>query len=133
LIINSISLTSTLGAVMKCNILKQASIFLSFSILCFLISASPSRAEQPASDLSRQIFSAEALKTLNGYQDEKNAVPALKPAASSKNTASYDIKVALSEQFKAYLSLGDMTIRDLSGRDIGQSYNAVVGFQIILQ
>jgi hypothetical protein len=118
---------------MKCNILRKAFIFSSCCILCLLINASPSRAEQLASDLSRQIFSAEALKTLNGIQEDKGVIPVDQTAAASKGTPSFDIKVALSERFKAFLSLGDMTIRDLSGRDIGQSYNAVVGFQIILR
>lgn len=112
---------------MKCNSLKKVLIFLSCCILSFLINASLSRAEQPASDLSRQTFSEEVLKTLNGSQEGKGIIPA------SKDMASYDIKIALSEQFKAFLSLGDLAIRDLAGRDTGQSYNAVFGFQIILQ
>jgi hypothetical protein len=118
---------------MKRNNLKKASILLACSILCFLINASHSSAEQPVNDLSRQIFSAEALKTLNGYQEEKGVIPVVQAVAASKDSASFDLKIALNEQFKAFLSLGDLAIRDLAGRDIGQSYNAVFGFQIILQ
>ena len=118
---------------MKCNSLKKVFIFLSCSILCFLINASLSGAEQPVNDLSRQIFSAEVLKTLKGYQEDKGVTPVIQSVAASKDMTSFDIKIALSERFKAFLSLGDLTIRDLAGRDIGQSYNAVFGFQIILQ
>jgi len=91
-------------------------------------------AEQPVNDLSSQIFSAEVLKTLNGYHGEKGVAPVIKPVATSKDMgSSFDIKLPLSEQFKAFLSFGDQNIRELNGRDIGQSYNAVVGFQIILR
>ena len=118
---------------MNCNSVKKVFIFLSCSILCFLINASLSRAEQPANDLSRQVFSAEVLKTLKWYQEEKGVTPVIHPVNASKDMASFDIKIALSDQFKAFLSLGDLTIRDLAGRDIGQGYNAVFGFQIILR
>ena len=119
---------------MKCNSLKKVFIFLSCSILCFLINTSLSRAEQQVNDLSRQIFSAEVLKTLKGYQEEQGVTPVINSVAASKDTASsFDIKIALSEQFKAFLSLGDLAIKDMAGRDVGQSYNAVFGFQIILQ
>ena len=118
---------------MNFNILKKVSIFLSCSILCFLINASLSGAEQPVSDLSKQIFSAEVLKTLEVYKGEEGVTPVIDSAAVSKDAASFDIKVALSERFKAFLSLGDQDIRDLAGKDIGQSYNAVFGFQITLQ
>ena len=118
---------------MKFNSLKKVFILLS-SILCCLINASASMAEQPVNDLSSQIFSAEVLKTLNGYQEEKGVAPVIKPVAASKDMgSSFDIKLPLSEQFKAFVSLGDQNIRELNGRDIGQSYNAVFGFQIILQ
>ena len=73
---------------MKCNSLKKVFIFLSCSILCFLFNASLSRAEQPVNDLSRQIFSAEVLKTLEGYQGEEGVTPVIQPAAASKDTAS---------------------------------------------
>jgi len=119
---------------MKFNSLKQVFILLSCSILCCLISASISRAEQAVNNLSSQIFSSEALKTLNWDQEEKEVSPVIKPAKASKDMgSSFDMKYALSEQFNAFLSLGDQNIRELNGRDIGQSYNAVVGFQIILQ
>lgn len=118
---------------MKCISLKKVLIFLSCSILCFLFNTSLSWAEQPSDDLSRQIFSAEALKTLEGFLGEGDFTPVVQPAGASKDLASFDIKVALSERFKAFMSLGDLAIRDLSGRDVGQSYNAVFGFQILLQ
>ena len=118
---------------MKWNSLKKVFIFLSCSILCFLITASFSRAEQPVSDLSKQIFSAEFLKTLEGFQEEKGVTPVSQSVDKSKDMASFDIKMALSERSKAFLSLGDMAIRDLAGRDLRQSYSAVFGFQIILQ
>jgi hypothetical protein len=112
---------------------KKISIFLSCSISCLLIFASLSGAEQPAGDLSKQIFSAEVLKTFERYQWEKGVAPAADSTEASKGAASFDLKVALNERFKAFLSLGDQTVRDLAGKDIGQSYNAVFGFQIMLQ
>ena len=118
---------------MKYNSLKKVFTFLSCSMLCFLFNASLSQAEQPADDLSRQVFSAEALKTLEGFQGDEYVTPVIEPGAASKDKASVDIKVALSERFKAFLSLGDLTIRDLSGKDVGKSYDAVFGFKIILQ
>jgi hypothetical protein len=118
---------------MKYDSLKKIFIFLSCSILCFLIKASLSQAVQPSDDLSRQVFSAEALKTLEGFQGDEDVSPVNGPGAASKDKASVDIKVALSERFKAFLSLGDLTIRDMSGKDVGKSYDAVFGFQILLQ
>ena len=118
---------------MKCNSLKKVYIILSCSILCFLLNAPLSRAEQPADNISRQIFSMESLKTLKGYQEDEGVTPVIQPVRTSNDMASVDVKVALSGRFKAFLSLGDLAIRDLSGRDVGQSYNAVLGFQIILQ
>jgi hypothetical protein len=119
---------------MKFKSLKKVFILFASGILCFLINASLSEAEQPVNDLTSQIFSAEALGTLNDYDEEKVVKPVIKPVAASKYTgSSFDVKLPLSEQFKAFLSLGDQNIKDLDGRDLGQTYNAVVGFQIILQ
>lgn len=118
---------------MKFNILKKVFIFISCSILCFLLNASLSGAEQPVSNLSKQIFSAEALKAIEGFDVEKGSTPPVQPAAASKDVPSVDIKIGLSEQFKAVLSLGDTGIRDLAGKNVGQSYSAVFGFQIILR
>ena len=118
---------------MEHNSIKKVFIFLSCIILCFIFNTSLSQAEQPADDLSRQIFSAEALKTLEGFQGEESAAPLVQRTGTSKDKASVDSKVALSERFKAFMSLENLAIRDLSGKDVGQSYNAVFGFQILLQ
>ena len=118
---------------MKFNSLKKALIFLSCSILFILINPPQSRAEQPVSDLSKQIFSTDVLKTLEGFRGEEGVTPVIDSTAVSKDSASFDIRVALSERFKAFLSLGDTAVKDLAGRDVGQSYNAIVGFQILLR
>ena len=119
---------------MKIQSLSKISLFFSCFIFSLLFIVPLSGAEQADNDLSKQVFSAEGLRTLEGSLEEKDITPVVQTVSMEKvKASSFDVKIDLNERFKAFLSLGDQGIRDLAGRDMGQSYNAVFGFKIVLQ
>jgi len=123
------------GVVMKYHALKKLCIFSICSIFCFLINASVSGAAMSDSELTEKKFSEANLKTLKGDLQERPIVPVFQSVVAARDmlASSFDVKVALTERFKAFLSLGGREITDLAVRNIRNNYNAVFGFQIQLQ
>ena len=79
-------------------------------------------------------FPVEGLKTLEGSLQEKGvASVAQEVTAVRQMLSSYDVKIPLNERFNAIFSLEKPYITDLAGRDVGKNYNALIGFQIVLQ
>jgi len=119
---------------MKFNSFKKVSLFTSSFILCFLFIVPLSGAEQLNDDLTKQLFSVEGLKTLTGSLQEQGVASVVQAVAAARQmSSSFDVKIPLNEQFKAIFSLEKPYIKDLAGRDIGTNYNALIGFQIVLQ
>jgi hypothetical protein len=119
---------------MKINCFKKVSLFISGFILCFLFIVPLSGAEQSNNELTKQGFSVEGLNALKGSLQEKGAAPVVQTDAVARQKASsFDVKIPLNERFNAIFSLGKPYISDLASRDIGKNYNAVIGFQIVLQ
>ena len=120
---------------MKYHAIKKLCIFSTCSIFCFLINTSVSGAAMSENKRTEKIFSEVNLKTLNGVLQERTIVPVVQSVVAARDmlASSFDVKVALTERFKAFLSLGGREITDLAGRDIRNNYNAVFGFQIQLQ
>ena len=129
------SMQATQGAVVKYHCIKKICIFSICSIFCFLINASVSRAALSDNQLTEEIFSDVNLKTLKGVLHERAIAPVVQSVIAAKDmmASSFDVKVALTERFKAFLSLGETGVTDVVGRNIGHNYNAVFGFQIQLQ
>ena len=123
------------GVVMKYHALKKLCIFSICSIFCFLINASVSGAAMSDSESTEKNLSEANLKSLNGVLQERTIVPVVQSVVAARDmlASSFDVKVALTERFKAFLSLGRREITDLAGRDIRNNYNAVFGFQIPLK
>jgi hypothetical protein len=123
----------TQGASMKFQSLSKVSLFFSCIILCLLFIVPVSGAEPLDNMLSKQVLSTEGPKTAEGSLQEKEISPAVLPATAAEDQAStYDVKIPLGERFKAFFSLGDLNMRDLSGRGIGHNYSAGFGLQIAL-
>jgi len=119
---------------MKFNLFKKVSLFISGFILCFLFVVPLSVAEQINDDLTKQIFSVEGLKAMEGSLQEKGVASVVQAVAAARQMASsFDVKIPLNERFNAIFSLEKPYIMDLAGRDIGKNYNALIGFQIILR
>ena len=119
---------------MKLNNFKKTYLFISCFILCFLFIVPLSGAEQSNNDLTKQGFSVEGIKTLEGSPQEKEvAYAAHEVTAVRPMLLSYDIKIPLTERFNAILFLEKPYITDFAGRDVGKNYNALIGFQIVLQ
>jgi len=119
---------------MKSNSLKKISLFLSCCILCFMFNASVSGAEPPDRELTNKVVSGTNLEKIQGALKSTEMLPVVQAITKARDMASsFDVKFALSERFKAFLSLGRPYIEDLAGRDTGKNYNAKVGFLIVLQ
>jgi len=118
----------------KLNNFKKTYLFISCFILCFLFIVPLSGAEQSNNDLTKQGFSVEGIKTLEGSPQEKEvAYAAHEVTAVRPMLLSYDIKIPLTERFNAIFFLEKAYITDFAGRDVGKNYNALIGFQIVLQ
>ena len=119
---------------MKLNNFKKTYLFISCFILCFLFIVPLSGAEQSSNDLTKQVFSVDGLKTLKVSLEEKGVASVVQAVAAARQMASsFDVKIPLNEQLNAIFSLGKPYIIDFAGRDIGKNYNALIGFQIVLQ
>ena len=119
---------------MNFNSFKKVSLCISGFILFFLFIVPLSGAEQSNNDFTKEIFSVEDLKAVKGSLQEKGAASVVQSVAAARQRASsFDVKVPLNQQCNAIFSLGKPTVRDLTGREIMQNYNAVIGFQIVLQ
>jgi len=113
---------------------NKVALFISGFILCFLFIVPLSGAEQSNNDLTKQGFSVEGLKTLEGFPQEKGGAAVVQAVAAARDMASsFDVKIPLNERLNAIFSLGKAYIMDFAGRDMGKNYNAVIGFQIVLQ
>jgi len=118
----------------KLNNFKKTYLFISCFILCFLFIVPLSGAEQSNNDLTKQGFSVEGIKTLEGSPQEKQvAYVAHEVTAVRPTLLSYDIKIPLTERVNAVFFLEKPYITDFAGRDVGKNYNALIGFQIVLQ
>ena len=103
-------------------------------ILYFLFNVPLAGAEQSNDDLTKQGFSVEGINTLEVSPQEKEvASVAHEVTAVRPMLLSYDVKIPLTERFNAILFLEKTYISDFSGRDTGKNYNALIGFQIVLQ
>ncbi|RPI33092.1 MAG: hypothetical protein EHM54_11135 [Nitrospiraceae bacterium] len=121
---------------MKCDSLKKISLFLFSCIFCFLFNAPVSGAEQADTDLSKTIFSEATVMNIQGAFHSDEVLPVVQAIAKVRDMASlYDVKFALSERFKAFVSLGQPNIEDPTGRYPvrNHNYNAMFGFSIALQ
>ena len=119
---------------MKFQNLSKVSPFLACFVFCFLFLVPVSGAEQSDKELSRQIFSMESPGTLKGSLRENVITPVVQSVAAARDLASsFDVKIALSERVKAFLSLGELKMKDVIGKEIDQNYNAVFGFQVMLR
>ena len=120
---------------MKYHALKKLCIFTICSVFCIFINASVSGAAMSDSESTEKNLSEANLKSLNGVLQERTIVPVVQSVVAARDmlASSFDVKVALTERFKAFLSLGRREITDLAGRDIRNNYNAVFGFQIPLK
>ncbi|MFZ2196977.1 MAG: hypothetical protein WAV13_04525 [Thermodesulfovibrionales bacterium] len=82
----------------------------------------------------KQGFSVEGLDTLESPQQEKDVASiAHEVTAVRPMLLSYDVKIPLTERFNAIFFLEKPYITDFAGRDVGKNYNALIGFQIVLQ
>jgi hypothetical protein len=119
---------------MKNNSLKKISLFLSCCILCFMFNASVSGAEPSDKEITNKVVSRTDLERIQGALESTEMFPVVQTITKARDIASsFDVKFAVSERFKAFLSLGRPYIEDLAGRDNGKNYNAMVGFLIVLQ
>jgi hypothetical protein len=119
---------------MKFNCFEKVSLFISGFILCFLVIAPLSEAEQLNNDLTKKVSAVEGLKALKGSLQEKGTSSVEQAVTTARQMAAYyDFKISLNERLNAIFSLGKPYIMDLAGRDIGQNYSGLIGFQIILQ
>jgi len=118
---------------MKYNSFKKVSLFISSIILCFLFNVPLSVAGQSNNDLSKQVFSVEGLKTLEGSLQEKGVASVEQAVAAARQTeSSADVKIPLNKRLNAIFSIEKPYSMDLIGKDIKKNYNALIGFQIIL-
>ena len=119
---------------MKFKSYKKPYLFISVFILFSLFIVPLSGAEQSINDLTKQDFPVEGIKTLEGSPQEKEvASVAHEVTAVRPMLLSYDIKIPLTERFNAIFFLEKAYITDFAGRDVGKNYNALIGFQIVLQ
>ena len=124
------------GVEMKNNSLKKISLFLSCCIFCFMFTASVSGAEQSDNALNQKVVSGTDFEKIQGALKSTETFPVVQAITKARDIASsFDVKFALTERFKAFLSLGHPHIEDLSGRDTvsNYNYNAKVGFLIELR
>jgi len=118
----------------KLNNFKETYLFILGFILFFLFIVPLSGAEQSNNDITRQGFSVEGLKTLEGSPQEKRVISAEQTVTAVRQMlSSYDVKIPLSDRFNAIFFLEKPYITDFAGRDVGKNYNALIGFQIVLQ
>lgn len=119
---------------MKFNSFNKIVFFISSFFFCFVFIVPLSGAEQSTNDFTKQIFSAQDLTFLKASLQEKGTEPVVPEVSDAGHkTSSFDVKIPLNEQLNAMFSLEKPYIADMTGRDNRQFYNAVVGFQIILQ
>lgn len=119
---------------MKVNSIKKVCLFISGFILIFLFIVPLSGAEESNNDLTKQIFSVEGLKSMEGSLQEKGVASFVQAvSAVSRIASSVDFKIPLNERFNAVFSLEKPNITDFAGREIKKSYNALIGFQIVLR
>jgi len=121
---------------MKRSSLKKISLFLSSCLFCFLFNVPLAGAEPLDKEFTKTIFSGAAAKNIQGFLQSDEVLPVVQAIAKARDmAASYDVKFALSERFKAFISLGHPYIENLAGRDTvkNYNYNAMFGFSIALQ
>jgi hypothetical protein len=119
---------------MKFKSFKKVYLFISGFILFFLFIVPLSGAEQSDNDITKQGFSLESMTTLEDAPQEIR-VSSFDQAVTvvRQKLPSYDFKIPLTERFNAIFSLEKPFITDFAGKDIGKNYNALFGFQIVLQ
>jgi hypothetical protein len=99
-----------------------------------MFNASVSVAEPSDKELTNKVVSGTNFEKIQGALKSTETFPVIQAITNARDIASsFDVKFAVSERFKAFLSLGQPKIEDLSGRDTGKNYNAKVGFLIVLQ
>ena len=121
---------------MKSNSLKKISLFLFSCLFCSLFNVPLVGAEPPDKEFTKTIFSGDTVKNIQGALQSDEVLPVVQAITKARDmAASYDVKFALTERFKAFLSLGHPYTEDLAGRDTvkNYNYNAMLGFSIALQ
>lgn len=120
---------------MKYQSRNKTGIFFICCFFCFLVNTSVSEASQSTNELTEKNFSEVNNESIEDVLQEKEITPVVQSIVLAKDimVSSFHVKVSLTERLKAFLSLREMDIMDIVGRDIGNNYNAVFGFQIQLQ